>query len=400
MIQNLSSLDVQSFIRQHEFDDVSQLILGFASFANVPMPLIAEQIIGRKKAKEKLPTYFQTNSILYPPGVNLEQCSSEQTARFKSTVAMISFENREKCLDLTGGFGVDSYFFSTVFREVYYVEPNKSLLEIACHNHQVLQAKGILHLNTTADDFLTSTDKFFDLIYIDPSRRTSGNKRVFSFDDCEPDVTKLLPLIFLKSNHLLIKASPLLDIQQGLKSLTFVKQIFVISVENECKELLFYCEKNFAGEPTIEALNLSNGRPTENFHFKVSEERLITPNYSPPLSYLYEPNASILKAGAFKIVGARFSIHKLHPHTHLYTSEILLKHFPGRIFSVIAHVKPNPKGLDDYFPQCKANITTRNYPLTVKELRERTGLKDGGDKFLIGFSGVEKKYLVVAEKIS
>jgi len=164
--------------------------------------------------------------------------------------------------------------------------------------------------------------------------------------------------------------------------------------------LLFYCEKNFEGEPVISAVNLFKRSSPEMFDFKVSEERIITPLYSVPLSYLYEPNASILKAGAFKIVGTRFNAKKLHPHTHLYTSDILQENFPGRIFRIIAQVKANPKALSDYFPESKANVAIRNYPLTVKELRLRTGLKDGGDSFLIGFSGLEKKYLVVAEKIS
>lgn len=399
MNYNLSSPVVQSFIRQHEFDDVSQLILRLTEgIHNVPMPAIAEQIIGRKKAKEKLPTYYIANAIIYPQGLNLEQCSSEQTARFKSTVAVASVEQREKCLDLTGGFGVDSYFFSKSFKETHYVEPNKNLFEIALYNHQELHATGILHFNTTAEEYLKSTNAFFDLIYLDPSRRLSGNRRVFSFVDCEPDVTSLLPTIFEKTNCVLVKAAPLLDLQKGLKSLTFVKQVHVVAVENECKELLFYCEKSFDGEPTICAINLSKGSSSVDFKFKISEERLATPTYSNPLSYLYEPNAAILKAGAFKLLCRRFNVNKLHPHTHLYTSDVLQENFPGRIFRIIGYVKP--KALHNYFPDGKANVTTRNYPLTVKELRDQTGLKDGGYDFLIGFSGIEKKYLVVAEKIA
>ena len=399
MIQSLSSADVQSFIRQHESDDVSQLVLRFAGGVHdVPIPVIAEQIIGRKKAKEKLPTYYNTNGIVYPHGLNVEQCSSELTALFKSTATITSFVQREKCLDLTGGFGVDTFFFSRVFKEVHYIEPELSLLEIARHNHLRLGANGVIHFNTKAEEYLTSTKDTFDLIYIDPSRRSPGNKRVSSFTDCEPDVTTLLQAIFRKSNHLLVKASPLLDLQQGLKDLIFARQVFVIAVENECKELLFYCEKNFSGEPTISAVNFFKGS-AHDFSFKVSEERLTTPMYSSPLSYLYEPNAAILKAGAFKLVGSMFNVKKLHPNTHLYTSDVLQGHFPGRIFRVIAHVKPNLKALEDYFPEGKGNITTRNYPLTVKELRHRTGLKDGGDNFLIGLSGVEKKYLIVAAKI-
>lgn len=401
LIQSLTSPDVQSFIRQHESDDVSQLILRLtAGFQDIPIAVIAEQIIGRKKAKEKLPTYYTTNAIIYPQGINIEQCSSEQTALFKSTEAVASVEQRERCLDLTGGFGVDSYFFSKSFKEVHYVEPNKNLLEIARHNHQQLRSNGILYFNTTAEEYLKSTKYFFDLIYIDPSRRASGNRKVYSFGDCEPDVTSLQSIIFRTTKNLLIKAAPFLDLQQGLKSLTFVKQVFVIAVENECKEVLFYCEKNFVREPIINAINLSKGSSPAGFSFKVSEESRVTAPYSGPLSFLYEPNAAILKAGAFKLVTEKFDVKKLHPHTHLYTSDVFLTDFPGRVFRIIANVKPNPKAMDDNFPDGKANVTTRNYPLTVKQLREKTGLKDGGDNYLIGFSGIEKKHLVVAEKIS
>jgi predicted O-methyltransferase YrrM len=400
LIQELSSPNVQTFIRQHESHDISELLLKHDRIHNVPMAIVAEQIVGRKKAKDKLPTYYETNSIIYPPGLNVEQCSSEQTAHFKSTIAESIVEKRETLLDLTGGFGIDSLFFSRVFRQVHYLEPNKNLFEIARHNHQLVKANEILHLNLKAEEFLRSTNLSFDLVYIDPSRRDSGNRKVFSFADCEPDVTELVPLILGKTSHLLIKASPLLDLQHGRKSLISVKSIFVIAVENECKEVLFHCEKNFAGEPVIEAIHLSRGNITQKLNFTATIEKSAIPLYSQPLLYIYEPNAAILKAGAFKTVCAEYNVLKLHPHTHLYTSDVLDINFPGRIFRIMAQVKPDSKTLESFFPQRKANIMTRNYPLSVKELRNKTGLKDGGELFLIGFSGSERKFLVVAQKVS
>jgi hypothetical protein len=399
LIQDLSSLEVQSFIRHHELADISELLLKHRRFQNVPMALIAEQIVARKKAKEKLPTYYQTDSIIYPPMLSVEQCSSEQTAYFKSTLAETLVKHKETCLDLTGGFGVDSFFFNKIFQQVHYVEPNERLLEIARHNHRLLKADSIVHHHLHAEEFLRSNNQNFDFIYIDPSRRVSGNRKVFSFTDCEPDITVLLPNILEITGHVLIKASPLLDLQRGWKSLLSVKGIFVIAVENECKEVLFYCEKNFTGEPVIEAIHLSRGNISNRLHFTSSSERSATPMYSQPLLFLYEPNVAILKAGAFKTVGTRYNLFKIHPHTHLYTSETLDSNFPGRIFRIIAHVKPDSKSLGGYFPQGKANIMTRNYPLTVKDLRNKTRLNDGGDSFLIGFSGSEKKFLVVAERV-
>lgn len=391
---------MQLFIRQHESDDINRLVLAGGTIHDLPMTIIAEQIAGRKKAKEKIPTYYNTDGIIYPRGLNLEQCSSEQTGLFKSELAVSIVMDRERCLDLTGGFGVDSFFFSKVFREVYYVEPDVTLFEIAKHNHKELEANGILHMNTRAEDYLASTEQFFDLVYVDPSRRVSGGRKVFAFSDCEPDVTILQPVIFSKTNHLLVKSSPLLDIQQGLRSLAFVRRIVVVAVENECKELLFLCDKNFNGEPEIDAINILKADRIDRFSFKASEERLNTAEYSAPLSYLYEPNAAILKAGAFKTVARRFNVKKIHPHTHLYTSDEIHSRFPGRIFSVIAHVKPSSNSMKNVFVDGKANVTVRNYPLTVKQLRDKTGLKDGGDTYLIGFSGIERKYLVAAAKVS
>jgi len=399
LIQDLSSLDVQSFIRRNEFADISELLLKHSHVQNVPMALIAEQIVGRKKAKEKLPTYYQTDSIIYPHTLSVEQCSSEQTAHVKSTLAETLAEQKEFCLDVTGGFGVDSFFLSKIFRQVHYVEPNERLLIIARHNHRLLNADGIVHHNLNAEEFLRSNNQHFDFIYIDPSRRDSGNRKVFSFADCAPDITVLLPNIFKKTSHVLIKASPLLDLQRGWKSLFSVKSIFVIAVENECKEVLFYCEKDFVGEPVIEAIHLLRGAISNKLNFTTSSERSATPVYSQPLLYLYEPNVAILKAGAFKTVATRYNVSKLHPHTHLYTSETLDSNFPGRIFRIIAQVKPDSKSVGSYFPQGKANIITRNYPLTVDQLRNKTRLKEGGDSFLIGFSGTEKKFLVFAERI-
>lgn len=365
----------------------------------VPMTAIAEQIMGRRKTKEKLPTFYLASDIVYPPAVNLEQCSSEQTASYKSSIAVKSLQQKVLCADLTGGFGVDSFFLNKVFNEVHYIEPDVNLLEIAQHNHLQLGGKQIKYHNTTAEEFLTSEKQFFDCIYIDPSRRARGNKKVFSLSDCEPDVTQLQQKIFAKTNHFLLKASPLLDIQQGLLDLIFVKRVFVLAVENECKELVFVCENNFRGEPTVEAVNLLKNSALNLFAFRRSEEHNASAKFSEPLTYLYEPNAAVLKAGAFKIISTQFNINKLHPSTHLYTSDTLVENFPGKIFRIVAHVKADSKSLREYFPQGQANLTTRNYPLTAKELRSKTRLKEGGDKFLIGFSGTRKKYLVVAEKL-
>jgi len=392
--------DVQSFIRQHELDDVNALILKTGVVHGIPIALVADQIIGKRKSKDKLPTYYNAQDIIFPPSLNLEQCSSERTARFKAHVVQTSIPERSACADLTGGFGVDSLHLSKLFAEIHFVETNKDLLDIARHNHLQLGAMGIKYYNTSTEEFLTHNKLLFDCIFIDPSRRSKEKRKIFSFVDCEPNVLKLLPLIFGHTNYLLVKASPLLDIKQALKELSFVKKVYVVSVDNECKELLFLCQRGHAAEPDIVAINLSRTDEVSTFSFRFFDEQRMVVEFSEPLTFLYEPNASVLKAGAFKSVATRFKLKKLHPNTQLYTSEQVVENFPGKIFRIIATLKPDQKALKEFFPRGQANIFTRNYPLTSEGLKTKTKLNDGGDRFLIGFSGVKKKYLVAADRLS
>lgn len=403
MIHSLLSDEIQSFIEEHHQDDTNQLLLKYKTVFNIPISIVVDQVIGRKKAKEKLPTWFNHKKIIYPPSLNIEQSSSEQAALNKIKILRKELQDNLKnarLLDLTGGFGVDSYFFSRVFKEIHFVEPNESLLEIAKHNHHQLGATNIYYYNTTAEEFLErlSEPKSFYLIYIDPSRRSKNNQKVFSLNQCDPDITKLQFKLWEIGNALFVKSSPLLDIHVGLKELQHVKKVSITSIHNECKELLFYCDKNFELEPVIEATNLNHG--DYSFTFKISEERKAEVNYGDPLKFLYEPNASLLKSGAFKIISATFNIYKLHPSTHFYTSDHIIKNFPGRIFQIESFVKLDPKVIRNFFNEGKGNIITRNYPLKVKDLRKKTGLKDGGHKFLIGFSGIKKKFLIVATKLN
>jgi hypothetical protein len=408
VLENLLLPEVQKFINDHEHDDERELVLKHKEILGVPSPVIAAQIAGRRKAKEKLPRYYQTPGIIFPPAVNLEQSSSEQTARFKSTIIpeALPAPNSEIVqdgtsgygigVDLTSGLGVDTYFLSKVFTQMDYVEPDSGLFEIARHNHKQLGAENIRHHNVTAETFLSRHCEKADLIFIDPSRRP-GNKKVFTLKDSEPDIIALQSQIFEKTCYLLIKAAPLLDISMALKELTFVKSVFVVATDNEVKELLFLAEKNFRDEPVINCINLTK-RGRDSFSFSFTEEAAAETRFSDPLTYLYEPNAAILKGGAFRSVSENFKVAKIQPSTHLYTSDNLIEDFPGRTFRIEARVKPG-KSLRQFFPEGKANITTRNYPLSVEELKKKTGLKDGGEKFLIGFSGLKEKFLVVAGRI-
>jgi len=378
--------DIQDFIFEHEKDDEDKLVLKHKEILGVPSAWIASQIKARKKSTYKIPLYHNTKGVVYPPSLNLEQSSSEATALFKADIISRWIKPKTNFCDLTGGFGIDSFFLSKQFSYCDYCEPETDLVEIAKHNHTLLGANNIYHHNGNAAEFLSTPGKCYDLIYIDPSRRSSTNKKVHGFADCTPDVIDLREKLYERSERLLIKASPLLDIQQGIKDLSFVSRVLVVSVDNECKELLFLCEKDFTGEPVIECYNLDK-TPSE-FKFTFSGERAATTTFSDPLKYIYEPNASILKGGAFKSIALAFDLRKIQINTHLYTSNTFVENFPGRVFRVRDDIKPD-----------KANIIVRNYPMSVDEIKKKTGIKDGGDLYLLYFSGIKKKFAVTADRL-
>jgi 16S rRNA G966 N2-methylase RsmD len=396
----IAQADVQDFLIHHEGEDEKQFVLRHKEVLGLPAAQIAQQLIGRRKVKAKLPTWYQTKGIIYPPTLNLEQSSSQATALFKSKIVETILDERRVAADLTGGLGVDSFYLSHRFNSLHYVEPDKELLDITFHNHTVLHAANITHHNSDAEQFLDQTTLDFDLVFIDPSRRDGKSRKIIRLADCLPDVTQLQKTILSRTRFLLVKTSPLLDIQQGLRELDYVKKVYVVSVDNECKELLFLADKNCSDEVAIEAVDLfSNGQIRSSFSFTIDEEKNSSISHSEPQKFLYEPNASILKAGAFKLISERYQLQKLATNTHLYTSERLLENFPGRIFQIDV-LNPEVKQLHDLLPNRQVNIVTRNYPLKPEELKKKLKLRDGGDKYLIGFSTEKKKYLALCSRIT
>jgi 16S rRNA G966 N2-methylase RsmD len=391
MLELVGSVDFQEFLFSNEGIDERKLVLKHKSLFNIPSSIIANQISGRRKAKEKMPSWYSTRGIVYPPSINMEQCSSERTAIFKREI--IQTEVNKVGLtgaDLTGGLGIDSFFLSNICTCLFYVEKEHSVFNLAKHNHTVLSGGQIQHVQQRAEEFINSIKQHFDFIYIDPSRRL-GQTKVFKLSDCEPSVSPLLPALFKHTSLVLIKASPLLDLQQAMHELKCVNKVYVVSVDNECKELLFMCNPQFIGEPFIYCINLPKKEAFLTFTF--SEERSSTVRFSEPLTYLYEPNASILKAGAFKFIANQFNFLKLHAHTHLYTSVDFIERFPGRVFK-IEMVNPKSNDLKRFFPDGKANVITRNYPLSSEELKSKLKLKDGGELFLFGVTSTIKLLLI------
>lgn len=335
---------------------------------------LAQQLEARKKCEKKLPFWFGTPRIYYPNKLNIEQTSSEITARYKSEIV-----SGKSLLDATGGFGVDSYYFSQKIAQVFHCEIDENLSEIAGHNFEVLGAENIKTVPTDGMEFLKDAETRFDWIYLDPSRRNDSKGKVFHLSDCTPNVLDDLELLFTKSNNILIKTSPLLDFSMGIAELKNVQEIHVIAVNNEVKELLWVLRKGYAAEIAVKTINLSKtGKQT--FEFMVHEEKNASPTYSLPLSYIYVPNAAVLKSGAFQMVANRYRLNKLHVNTHLYTSDSLID-FPGKRFKLddaVPYSKGNMKrlGID------KANIGIRNFSESVAEIRKKFKITDGGDRYL------------------
>ncbi len=376
MKEKLTKPEVIAFIQKHWKNDPAELMLKAHKYPDMPMKEVVGQIASRQKAEKKLPEWFEKESIIFPPKQNLEQASSQQTAWFKAR-----FLKGERLADLTGGSGVDVSCLSGNFRESVYVEPNPELCELAMHNFEVL-GRNILVKESTAECFLEENTIHFNWIFIDPSRRDNQKNRVYALEDCVPNVVELKNQLLEASDHVLIKASPMMDIKGSLKQFSECARVQVVAVENEVKELLLYLDKEFIGEPVIEAWNLSSKREDKVLNFSYSEEANANIELGEPETFLYEPNAAIMKSGAFHLTGSRFSLKKLHPNTHLYTSDAMIEEFPGRMLRIKEVLNPNKKELRKRIKNGKVNVVTRNYPMGATEVKKKFALTDGGESFL------------------
>ncbi len=357
------------------------VLLKKSIFQGVSPQELAQQIESKKKCQKKLPTWFETPGIYYPKKINIEQTSSEISAQYKSEIIA-----GKSVADLTGGFGIDSYYFSKKIASVFYCEIDADLHEIASHNFKILSAKNIQAFAKNGLDFLKGSDEKFDWIYIDPSRRNKTKGKVFQLSDCEPNIADNLAFIFRKSDTVLIKTAPLLDISMGISELSDVKEIHIVAINNDVKELLWVLEKGAVGKIRIRTINFTKSGQ-QHFDFLLNDEKHIVSQFSAPLKYLYEPNASILKSGAFKTIGKAYGLHKLQQHTHLYTSNALID-FSGRRFQIISVNSYNKKSLKNLNIK-KANITTRNFPDSVATIRKKFNITEGGNSFLFFFKNLE-----------
>jgi len=389
---SLLQFEVQQFIKENSERNITTVALEKNPFPLFSWNAILNQIAARQKAKDKLPTWFAASEILFPSKISVEQTSSEQTAAYKST--LISGTN---IIDLTGGFGVDDYYFSKVFSEVVHCEMNSELSEIVKHNFEKLQCKNIRCVEGNSLTILKSLNAKFDWIYVDPSRRNENKGKVFMLKDCLPNVPELLDFYFEYSDSILIKTAPLLDLTAGLMELKNVKKIHIVAVENEVKELLWELSKDFDGTIAIKTTNIKKDK-NEIFDFEWNQFRG-TINFGLPKKYLYEPNSAIMKSGGFNEISQHFQIDKLHPHSQLYTSDSLLD-FPGRVFEIQQAFPFQRKEMKAILEGKKANITTRNFPESVEELRKKWKIKEGGALYCFFTTDVNNhKIVLICTKI-
>ena len=365
--------EIQAFINANVGKSISKLALQKNPFPEVNWIGILSQIEAKTKAKDKLPNWFLTKNIIYPTKISIEQTSSEKTASYKASIV-----SGDSLIDLTGGFGVDDYYFSKKIKNVAHCEINLELSAVVKHNFEQLNVPNITCYAGDSLDTLNSLNTRWDWIYIDPSRRNDAKGKVFLLKDCLPNVPENLDFYFNNSDAILIKTAPLLDISAGLSELQHVKAIHIIAVENEVKELLWELHTSFSGNTTIKTINLTKDK-SDTFDFVLNENSKF-PNFSLPQKYLYEPNSAIMKSGGFDEVGSFYNLNKLHKHSHLYTSADLIS-FPGRIFQIQNSFPYNKTEMKSFLENTQANITTRNFPDSVESIRKKWKIKDGGNLY-------------------
>ena len=378
------------FIRQHAADDVRKLALQGTKDAAVDLSMALQQIAGRQTALKKLPSWAAVERVLYPPHLNMEQCSSEQTARYKARLA----GSGDTYVDLTGGLGVDFYWMSQGFKQRYYVERNAELCELVEHNFRTLGHSCSVCCCDTAT--YLPTVPHADVVFLDPARRNEHGGRTYDIKDCTPNILELLPLLMEKADKVILKLSPMLDWRKAVDDLQYVREVHIVSVDNECKELLLVLEQ---AERPLRLVCVNN-----NQIFEVSSHSSPLTSHPSPLTseqFLYEPNASIMKAGCFDALAQQYPVCQVSANSHLFLSSVEIEDFPGRRFQICAISSTNKQTLKETLAGVsRANITVRNFPMSVEQLRKKLHLKDGGDTYIFATTEADGAHsLYICRKI-
>ena len=382
----------RQFIRDNLNTDVPTLALRKAP-VGTDVSLALRQIEARQLLQKKVPEWSTNEDLLFPAHLSIEQCSSEATARYKANLL-----KGNTFADLTGGLGIDTYYLSQQFQETDYVERQPELCALARHNFDILQTN-IKVFNESAEDYLKHCEPK-DCIYIDPARRDSHGRKTISIADCTPDVVTLQDLLLQKAETVMVKLSPMLDISKALEELKCVKEIHVLAVGNECKELVFIMKVGFSGQPILYAANLMTQQPIVSF--TLEEERNCPLRIAESMGhYLYEPNSALMKAGCYKLLAHRFDVLKLHKNSHLYTSDTLFPDFAGRVFEIEGYAPYHKKVKQTLLADAdKANLAVRNFPLGVDELRKTLKIKEGGEIYLFATTLRDGEKVIIRTKKS
>ncbi|MEC5174394.1 THUMP-like domain-containing protein [Chryseobacterium nepalense] len=368
MGDKLLNIKVQDYINANLNTDLHALLLKRSPFPDISMHEIVQQIKGKQVAQKKFP-FLLKEGIIFPPQLNIEQSSSEKTAQYKSRLL-----EGEKFIDLTTGFGIDAYHLSENFKEITLIEQNPDLLEIVRNNWNILGKKATF-VNQKLEDFLKENKEVFDVIYLDPARRDSNKNKVFLLEDLSPDILAIQQRLLSSAQKVVIKLSPLIDLKYLVSVLPNIFRIDIIAVKNDVKEVVVFLSGQKNNTISCHCVNLESDDPV--FEFTVGDEENAHAEYGEPEKYIYIPNNAILKAGIFNLISCKNGLKKLHPNTHIYTSDSQINDFPGRVFEMeIVDAKKIQK-------KSQYNIISKNYPLKPEEIKKKYSLKDGGEKYII-----------------
>ena len=380
------------FIIKHEKEDLRKLALKKSPFHNIEMKELITQIQGRQIAKNKFPFLLHFNQYIYPPKISLEQASSEITAKFKSKLI-----SGKSFVDLTGGMGIDAYLLGKSFQKSTYVEPNQELCQRTKHNYGILKYSHCTCYNTSCEAFLELNDLTFDWAYLDPSRRIEGNRKI-SIHNYEPNVVELQDRLNDKARNVMIKLSPMQDVSKCVEVIKGIKDIYIISVKSEVKELLLCISKGFDKEPRIHAVDISSrGEVSFSYDFRHRNKQV---DYDKVQHYLYQPSPSLIKSELQNRYNEQFGIKKLHPNTQLYTSKTYVKNYFGRVFKVRESIKLDKKILNKILPNRQVNVISKNFPLSSSDIINKYNLRPGGELYLIAFTNyLSEKKATICERI-
>lgn len=379
--------DVLAYIEHHKNDNTYSLLLKKSPFADYDMDMLVRQIQGRKVAQSKFPFLLAYDQYVFPPKVSLEQASSEKTGKYKQKLL-----NGESFADLTGGMGIDTFLLGNQFESCIYVEPNEKLFKTSIHNFDILGANQTRGYNTTCEDFLEKSIKKYDWLYLDPSRRIDGNRKT-SISNYEPNIIELKDKLLASGQHIMIKLSPMQDISECVSQLKNIYEIFIISVKNDVKELLILLGQEECNNPKIRVVDLSQEMVEYVAHYSDKQDTIAL---SKPQDFLYQPAPALIKSELHNYYAKERNLKKIHPNTQLYTSEQKLDSYLGRVFKIESVITANKKEIKKHIPSMKANIITKNYPLSPKELGKKLKIKDGGDSYIIAFTNKEEQKVICA----